>query len=102
MDAIALLEEAKTLLQEGSKKTGVQNKWDFVKKSVADIQTPVSSTPRKGRLSCEDLEKIKQLKIRERNLEGIIERCEGELKAFRRKELDFTRAQISRLLSGNN
>ena len=91
MGARELLQEARVLLSE-EKQTAVQSPAQTLLKSVFSI-------PREKRLSFNELQKIKELKIKERKLEDIVSRCEGEMQSFRKRELLQTRQEIAQIIN---
>jgi len=94
MRARELLAEAKSLLNE---EVPAQPS-----SPAENLLKHVFSIPRDRRLSFDELQKIKELKIKERKLEDIVSRCEGEMQNFRKRELDATRHEISQVLHGPN
>lgn len=110
MRAKELLDEARMLLNTEITVNQAVPKEKKVLQQLPVFKSPIQQnvegrlrfSSRKSRLTTDDMDMIKNLKVRERNLERIVSEVTGELKAFRINELNAVRMQISKVLNGNN
>ncbi len=98
MEAKKLLEEARSILEGEEEPLPEMGRPASNHVQEAESLASILPATKKKRLSYEELEKIKELKLRERRLERLAGQAEGELKRFRKRELKSVRQQIARIM----